>query len=108
MLSRRQFLKRAVATGAVAAIAPSLLLKTAKVPSVTVAQVKGLSYKELEGAYTSAVLGREEPDMIILTSRAYRLLRKLYNDPRYINEFVDQEVAWVAHNIDRDLRERLA
>jgi len=91
MVSRRQFLKHAVATGVIAAVGPSLIVKAAE----TFAAPAGgqLTYEMLEQTYQEAMLGREEPDMIVIHDiqdyrRLVRLVQKVNSDPRYRWEVV--------------------
>lgn len=76
MVSRRQFLKHAVATGVVAAVAPSLL---ANVPQSLVPKNY---HATVELTYRDIVLGHEEPDLICIPDiehyrRMVQLLQKL-------------------------------
>jgi TAT (twin-arginine translocation) pathway-exported protein len=104
MVTRRQFLKHAIATGVVAAVAPALLTKTKEIfpfdkplpDSVFVDTPmlgRSLTYTDLENAYQSVVMGHEEPDLIwVHDVRTYRFLAKMYEDVRYREEFLHADL----------------
>jgi len=91
MLSRRAFLKHAIAAGVVAAVAPSLLKQAATPTMMLESTAKGrLSYEQLRNAYQQVTFGYDEPNLIVMDQRIYRIFKRLHDDPRYQNEFAFQ------------------
>ena len=104
MISRRQFLRHAIATGVVAAVAPPLLGKRANPFMVMESTAKGLNdykksqiaadveraaqltYKDLEETYNALVLEHDEPDLIWVSDvehyrRIVRIISKINEHP---------------------------